>query len=151
MSSAAARRAVSAVRGTKCSRVVAVTCFAPGPISQSNCWTLRVIACAAKPARVRISTLSEPTPPVAPVTTIGPISGVCPLRIICNSDSAAVKPAVPSAIDSRRVKTAGSGLAQLDSNRAYPASPPARLLARPHPVPTTRSPSVYRGDVYDAT
>ena len=62
---------------------------------------------------------SEPTPPVAPVTAIGPSAGTCRLSRMRKSASAAVKPAVPRIIDSRRSSPAGSGIAHFASIRAY--------------------------------
>src|SRR6185437_3679064 len=61
---------------------------------------IRVFGLAAdrvhlKPARLKMSTASMPTPPVAPVTAIGPSSGDWRLSRMRYSASAAVKPAVP--------------------------------------------------------
>ncbi len=50
-----------------------------------------------------------PTPPVAPVTTTGPRSGVIPACSSASTDCAAVNPAVPSAIASRGLKPKGNG------------------------------------------
>ncbi len=65
------------------------------------------------------------TPPLAPVTTTGPLAGA---RSSCSSREtakAAVKPAVPSIIASRSVKPAGSGSTQSAGTRAQPARPPS--------------------------
>ncbi len=66
-----------------------------------------------------------PTPPLAPVTTIGPIPGVWPLISIRYRDSAAVNPAVPMAIVSNRVRPAGSGTSQSAGTRTSSANPPS--------------------------
>jgi len=54
---------------------------------------------------------------VAPVTASGPISGRWRFSLSRSSASAAVKPAVPMIIASRRLSPAGSGIAQADCSR----------------------------------
>ena len=65
-----------------------------------------------------MSTARQPTPPVAPVTTTGPLSGVVPLRASASTASAAVKPAVPIAIASNVVSASGIRTTQADGTRA---------------------------------
>ena len=86
---------------------------------KSACSGLPLIACTSKPARLKMSTASEPTPPVAPVTASGPSSGVCRLSSMRNKASAAVNPAVPRIMLSRRLRPCGSGIAHCASIRAY--------------------------------
>ena len=62
-----------------------------------------------------------PTPPVAPVTTMGPPAGACSLRSIKWMASAAVKPAVPSAMAERASSPGGMGMTQSAGTRAYSA------------------------------
>jgi hypothetical protein len=54
-----------------------------------------------------MSMANPPTPPVAPVTSTGPCSGASPLSSMRWIASAAVKPAVPSAMVSNSVRPAG--------------------------------------------
>ncbi len=68
-----------------------------------------------------MSIASPPTPPVAPVTTTGPLPGARPLSSIRTMPSAAVKPAVPSAIASNRSSPSGSGTTQPAGTRATSA------------------------------
>ena len=68
-----------------------------------------------------MSIASAPTPPVAPVTMTGPLAGARPLSSMRTMPSAAVKPAVPSAIASKRSSPAGSGTTQPAGTRAYSA------------------------------
>ena len=68
-----------------------------------------------------MSIASDPTPPDAPVTQIGPCAGDCLFSSMRNSASAAVNPAVPRTIASRSDSPAGSRIAQSDSRRAYSA------------------------------
>src|SRR5690606_9919875 len=88
-----------------------------------------------------MSTASDPTPPVAPVTHSGPIPGTWRLSSMRSRASAAVKPAVPRIMDSRRSSPAGSGIVQRDSRRANFEYPPSRVSLRPQPVTSTGSPS----------
>ena len=55
-----------------------------------------------------MSTAKLPTPPVAPFTSTGPFSGRCPLSSMRSIASAAVNPAVPRAIASRRLSPSGT-------------------------------------------
>ncbi len=66
-----------------------------------------------------MSTAMLPTPPVAPVTTIGPFAGVCPLCSMRWIASAAVKPAVPIAIAWNASRPGGIGMTQSPVTRAY--------------------------------
>ena len=50
-----------------------------------------------------------PTPPVAPFTSTGPFSGRWPFSSMRSTARAAVNPAVPRAIASRRSSPAGRG------------------------------------------
>ena len=68
-----------------------------------------------------METAVEPTPPVAPVTSTGPPSGVTPCRSSRATDSAAVNPAVPIAIACRAVIPSGKGTTQSAGTRAYSA------------------------------
>ena len=68
-----------------------------------------------------MSTAVEPTPPVAPVTSTGPESGVMPCSCRAITDSAAVKPAVPTTIASRVVRPSGSATSHSAGTRAYSA------------------------------
>jgi len=68
-----------------------------------------------------MSTARLPTPPVAPLTTTGPLAGVRPFSSMRTMPSAAVKPAVPSAIASNSERPAGSGTTQSAGTRAYSA------------------------------
>ena len=79
----------------------------------------------------------EPTPPVAPVTTTGPMSGRWPFSSIRWIASAAVKPAVPSSIALRSVRPSGSGTSQSAGSRSFPAKPPS--CASPRPMPFART------------
>ena len=63
----------------------------------------------------------EPTPPVAPVTMTGPLPGLRPSCSIRTTASAAVKPAVPSAMASKRFMPFGIGTSQSAFTRAYSA------------------------------
>ena len=62
-----------------------------------------------------------PTPPVAPVTTIGPRAGDWPLCSMRWMASAAVKPAVPSDIAVNASIPSGIGITQSPLSRAYSA------------------------------
>ena len=64
---------------------------------------------------------TEPTPPAAPVTTIGPSFGVRPYFSSANTDSIAVYPAVPMAMASRAVMPFGSATSQSPLTRAFSA------------------------------
>ena len=75
----------------------------------------------------------DPTPPEAPVTSTGPVSGSSPRASSSAIDSAAVNPAVPMAIASRAVRPAGNGTIQSAGTRAYSANPPWRLTPRSYP------------------
>ena len=66
-----------------------------------------------------------PTPPVAPVTATGPLPVRKPLRSSRTTDSAAVKPAVPRIIASRRDSPAGSRTTQSAGTRTRAAKPPS--------------------------
>ena len=70
----------------------------PIALRYSSCVFFLVIAVVSNPDEESISIAMLPTPPVAPVTTIGPISGVCLFSFILNIASPAAKPAVPIAI-----------------------------------------------------
>ena len=62
-----------------------------------------------------------PTPPVAPVTTTGPLPGAWPFCSMRWMASAAVKPAVPSFIASMALMPSGSGITQSPCRREYSA------------------------------
>ena len=64
---------------------------------------------------------TEPTPPVAPVTATGPLSGVRPLCCISSIASAAVKPAVPSVMASNAVMLSGRRTTQSAGTRTCSA------------------------------
>ena len=66
-----------------------------------------------------MSMASEPTPPLAPVTASGPMSGRWRFSSMRKRASAAVNPAVPTIMLSRRSRPAGNGTAHFASNRAY--------------------------------
>ena len=61
------------------------------------------------------------TPPVAPVTTIGPVSGTWPLSSIRHTPIAAVKPAVPIAMASCSESPSGRGTTLHAGTRTYSA------------------------------
>ena len=86
-------------------------------------------------------TAIEPTPPVAPVTRTGPAPGVSPRSSNDSTDSAAVKPAVPIVIASRRSSPAGHGTSQSDGTRASSAYPPCRDTPRSYPWAITGLPT----------
>ncbi len=71
-----------------------------------------------------MSTEVEPTPPVAPVTRIGPDSGVMPWSWSAMTESAAVNPAVPITIESRIESPSGTGIREPAGTRANSAYPP---------------------------
>ena len=71
-----------------------------------------------------MSTAVDPTPPDAPVTITGPAPGFSPASSSAATESAAVNPAVPSAIACRVVRPLGSGTTQSAGTRATSASPP---------------------------
>ena len=54
-----------------------------------------------------MATAMLPTPPEAPVTSTSPLPGASPFRSICCTASAAVKPAVPKVMQSRRLRPSG--------------------------------------------
>ena len=64
-------------------------------LSQSPEDALPVDATTSYPRFASMPTATEPTPPVAPVTSTGPSPGRSPARSSASTDSAAVKPAVP--------------------------------------------------------
>ncbi len=63
----------------------------------------------------------HPMLPVAPVTTTGPLPGARPLCSMRWMASAAVNPAVPSAIASDRLMPSGKGITESPATRAYSA------------------------------
>ena len=83
-----------------------------------------MLAATVKPSPASIATAMLPTPPVAPVTSTVPASGVMPWSSSASTDSAAVYPAVPISIDSRAVSPSGSGTIQPAGTRATCAYPP---------------------------
>ena len=66
-------------------------------------------------------TATDPTPPVAPVTRIGPESGVMPWCSSAATDIALVNPAVPTSMACSALRLAGIGTIHLEGMRAYPA------------------------------
>ena len=66
-----------------------------------------------------MSTAVEPTPPVAPVTRTGPESGVTPWSWSAITESAAVKPPVPTTIVSRVLMPSGTATSRSAGTRAY--------------------------------
>ena len=84
---------------------------------------LPVAAWTSYPRAARIPTAIEPTPPVAPRTRTGrsALSGDSPCSSRRTTDSAAVNPAVPSAMASRALRPSGSGITQSAGTRATSA------------------------------
>ena len=74
-----------------------------------------------QPLSANSETAIEPTPPAAPVTSAGPEEGVRSRPSIAIKASMAVKPAVPIAIASARVRPAGSFTSQSPLTRAFSA------------------------------
>ena len=70
----------------------------------------------------------------------GPSSGAWPFTSIRCSASAAVKPAVPRIIASRRSRPAGSGTTQSAGTRTTWAKPPSCVSPSPMPLTSTGSP-----------
>ena len=68
-----------------------------------------------------MATAVEPTPPVAPLTITGPLSGVIPAASIASSEIAAVSPAVPSTIASSALMPSGAGTSQSAGTRTRSA------------------------------
>ena len=86
-------------------------------------------------------TAVEPTPPEAPSTSTGPSPGSSPFSSSRCTDSAAVNPAVPSAIAWRALSPSGSGTTHSDGTRAYSAKPPWWATPRSCPCTITSEPS----------
>ena len=63
-------------------------------------------------------TAIDPTPPVAPVTSTGPVPGCNPARSRASTDSAAVYPAVPTSIAARASSPLGMGTTHPAGTRA---------------------------------
>ena len=87
----------------------------------------------------------EPTPPAAPVTSTSPSPGLRPCFASARTHSAAVNPAVPTAIAWRVVKGGSTSSSHFDSSRAFCERPPQDDSPSPHPVTTTRSPGFQSG------
>ncbi len=94
---------------------------APSERSRASSSGLPVAAQTSWPRAARIATAQPPTPPLAPVTTIGPSPGRRPRASSAATDIAAVNPAVPTAIASRAVSPSGSGTTQSAGSRSYSA------------------------------
>ena len=75
-------------------------------------------------------TATVPTPPVAPVTKISPSSGLIPLSNIFLTQSPAVNPAVPNAIDSSKLKLSGFLMIHSLGTLIYCENPPEVFIPR---------------------
>ncbi len=82
-----------------------------------------------------------PTPPLAPVTTIGPSSGRIPCRSRACTLIAAVNPAVPMAAASDVDRPSANGTTHSAGTRANSAYPPWRPVPISYPWTTTRVPT----------
>ena len=112
-------------------------------LERNSCWLcLPVKAVTSYPFDERISMAMLPTPPVAPVTTIGPCSGDCLFSSIRTTAIAAVNPAVPMAIASLRLIPLGKGTRQSALTLAISEYPPSAVSDNPHPQTRTSSPSL---------
>ena len=78
------------------------------------------------------------------MTTAGPRSGDAPARSSAASASAAVSPAVPSAIAVRASRPSGSGTSQSPGTRMSWPNPPGVFIPRSKPVHSTRPPTAKR-------
>ena len=68
-----------------------------------------------------MATARQPTPPVAPVTSTSPDSGVTPDSWSRSTDKAAVNPAVPYTMLSLRLNPSGRFTAHAAGTRTYSA------------------------------
>ena len=92
----------------------------------------------------------EPTPPAAPVTTSSRSVFSVPWSWSASTHSAAVKPAVPMAIEVRASSPCGMGSTIDSFTRARWENPPHQLTPSPLPVTSTGSPGRNRALVLDA-
>ena len=128
-----------------------ITLLAPSVFKNDSCSFFPVHATTEKPALANRATATEPTPPVAPVTRISPLSGVTPCSTKPCNDSPAVKPAVPMIIDSLNVSPFGLATAHSLGILMYSPKPPAVFMPRSNPVTITSSPSLKRLSPHDTT
>ena len=121
-STAAAQRCLSSARifasGSSGSRPM--TDAAPSEVSRSFASALPLEAITSKPRAASRSTLTLPTPPLAPVTSTGPASGVRPRFSRACTLNAAVNPAVPMVAACLAVRPS-SFTTQSPGTRAYSA------------------------------
>ena len=82
-----------------------------------------------------------PTPPVAPVTIIGPCAGSWPFCSILITAKAAVKPAVPIDIASSALISGGRFTTACFGTLATSEYPPSKSSESPAPQTRTSSPS----------
>src|SRR5260370_313097 len=87
-----------------------------------------------------MSTAMLPTPPEAPVTAIGPPVGDWPFCSRRWMASAAVNPAVPSAMAVKASRPSGIGMTQSPRTPPDLAEPPSGVSGHPQPVTGTPSP-----------
>ena len=80
-----------------------------------------VSATTWKPSRESWSMAMLATPPVAPFTSTLPFAGASPFICMRSIASAAVWPATPSALASKRLMPFGSGITQSAGKRPYSA------------------------------
>jgi len=128
-----------------------ITRLAPRPSRYSSASGLLLTATTSKPSPTSKSMAKLPTPPVAPVTAIGPWSGSRPFSCRRWIARAAVKPAVPSAMAVKASRPAGRGMTVSAGTRTYAAKPPSRSSERPQPVTSTGWPTSTPGASEAAT
>ena len=107
-----------------------MTLIAPSEVRKDSCSFFPVQATTEYPALAKIATATEPTPPVAPVTKISPLSGVTPCSTRPSTERPAVKPAVPITIDSFKDKPSGLATAHSLGIRMYSPKPPAVFIPK---------------------
>ena len=100
-----------------------------------------VLATTSKPSFTSKAQAMIPTPPVAPVTSTFPASGVMPLSNSLFTQSPAVRPAVPSTIESCKDKPTGNLVTHPPGTVTCCPNPPAVFMPRSYPVTTTSSPT----------
>ena len=104
---------------------------------------LEVAAIVLNPSYFKTNIAILPTPPAAPVTIIGPISGFYSPLSNFQIAYAAVIPAVPNIILSFKVIFSGNFTNQSPGTRTYYPNPPSQFIPNSNPVIITLSPAFH--------